>query len=193
MSFPRSANYASPYNNICRFQKSSQHYGKFYRLFWREWCVYLTGISYPVIGDLKNTFIVCDLPKGYWRVLLFISMPDALIRPYHAIIWFMMSFINDPIHPVKTLWSLKNYVLFTTLITIFLDLRPYCYGWHVCDGIPCVPLVVLGDILIYQFPLLLGKVLLPQIFRRVKNLPRGELLVINPKKILFIYWTDLRQ
>ena len=37
----------------------------------------------------------------------------------------------------------------------------------------------------------MGKILLPHRFRRVKLLPRGELLVITPKGILFISQTYL--
>ena len=40
-------------------------------------------------------------------------------------------------------------------------------------------------------PFLPGEILLPQRFRRVKILSRGELLVITPKGILFISQTDL--
>ena len=40
-------------------------------------------------------------------------------------------------------------------------------------------------------PFYLGKTLLPQRCQRVKLLPQGELLVINPKGILFISQTDL--
>ena len=40
-------------------------------------------------------------------------------------------------------------------------------------------------------PFYLGKTLLPQRCQRVKILPQGELLVINPKGILFISQIDL--
>ena len=43
----------------------------------------------------------------------------------------------------------------------------------------------------YNNPLFTWGKLLPQRFRRVKLLPRGELLVITPKGILFISQTDL--
>ena len=36
-----------------------------------------------------------------------------------------------------------------------------------------------------------GEILLPQRFGSVKTLPRGELLVITPKGILFIFQIDL--
>ena len=40
-------------------------------------------------------------------------------------------------------------------------------------------------------PFLPGEILQPQRFRRVQLLPRGELLVINPKVVVFVSQTGL--
>ena len=48
-------------------------------------------------------------------------MSDAVILPYRVIRLFMMSFVNDPIYPVKSLCRGNVYVMSTDLSTIFFS------------------------------------------------------------------------
>ena len=60
------------------------------------------------------------MSKNYCRDFFLIFMSVAVMNLYRASIWIIMSIINDPIYPVKTLWIKNMYVRFTASRTIFL-------------------------------------------------------------------------
>ena len=126
--------------HLCKLQKITRRDRQFVVLV-LEKTVCLSNINLSSI-TLNNTSIVCDVSKGSWRYFLFSLVASAVITMQLSIRSLMMSFVGDPMYPMKTLCRVKMYVLFTASSKIFSVSRPCYYYCRVWDRLLCYCLVV---------------------------------------------------